>query len=203
MKPAEPAKLLAARTLPVLQTTRVRLRIPSPDDAAATLAFFERNRAHLQPWDPPTPEGFYSLAYWERYGASAQADFLAGTAVRFNLFELHSTALIGRINFTQIARASFQSCVLGYSIDAAQQGKGLMCEALQAAISYVFEQQKLHRIQAAYLPANERSAAVLKRLHFEPIGVSKHYLFINGQWRDHMLCALTNPMFAHDQPRLN
>jgi ribosomal-protein-alanine N-acetyltransferase len=51
-------------------------------------------------------------------------------------------------------------------------------------------------VQAAHLPENTRSAAVLAALGFERIGVSRAYLFINGQWRDHVLNALVNPQFG-------
>jgi ribosomal-protein-alanine N-acetyltransferase len=71
-----------------------------------------------------------------------------------------------------------------------------MHEALQAGIAEMFSPQvNLHRLQAAHLPENLRSAAVLKRLGFEPEGLARRYLFINGQWRDHVLNALLNPRF--------
>lgn len=190
----------AAHLLPTLRTERLVLAAPQVDHATATLAFYERNRAHLRPWDPPHPEGFFTLAYWEKNARSTHADFLAGMAVRFNLFAPDDMQiLLGRINFSQIGRAAFQSCMLGYAMDAQQQGKGLMQEALQRAIGYMFTDQKLHRIAASYLPDNVRSAAVLKRLGFEVEGLGKRYLFIDGQWRDHVLSALINPAFAADQ----
>ena len=45
---------------------------------------------------------------------------------------------------------------------------------------------------ANYMPDNLRSAALLKRLGFEVEGLAKNYLYINGQWRDHVLTSLTN-----------
>jgi [ribosomal protein S5]-alanine N-acetyltransferase len=190
----------AAHLPPTLRTERLILAAPQASHAAATLAFFERNREHLRPWDPPHPEGFFTPAYWEKNARSTHADFLAGMAVRFNLFAPDDMqTLIGRVNFSQISRAAFQSCMLGYAMDAQQQGKGLMHEALQRAIGYMFTEQKLHRVAASYLPENVRSAAVLKRLGFQVEGLGKRYLFINGQWRDHVLSALINPAFAADQ----
>ena len=45
---------------------------------------------------------------------------------------------------------------------------------------------------AAYLPHNQRSANLLKRLGFVVEGYACDYLMINGQWQDHILTSLTN-----------
>lgn len=67
-----------------------------------------------------------------------------------------------------------------------------MFEALTEAIVYVFKELKLHRIMANYIPSNERSAKLLKRLNFLTDGYSHDYLFIAGRWQDHILTSLTN-----------
>jgi ribosomal-protein-alanine N-acetyltransferase len=46
---------------------------------------------------------------------------------------------------------------------------------------------------ANYLPENRRSARVLEKLGFRKEGEAKHYLYIDGKWRDHILTSLTNP----------
>lgn len=188
---------------PGLQTERLTLLLASPGHAKSAVEFVRRNQVHLAAWEPLTPPGFYERDYWEKLGRSAQNDFLAGVGLRLNLFiPANDSILIGRINFSQITREPFQSCMLGYAIDAQYQGKGLMHEGLTAAIDYMFTVQKLHRIQANYLPENQRSAAVLKRLDFKTEGLAQQYLFINGRWRDHILSARLNPLFAVDKSRL-
>jgi ribosomal-protein-alanine N-acetyltransferase len=103
--------------------------------------------------------------------------------------------IVGRVNFTQIVRGPFQSCMLGYAIDAECQGQGLMYEALQAALEHAFVVLRLHRVQANHLPENQRSARLLQRLGFRVEGLAREYLYINGAWRDHVLTALTYPQF--------
>ena len=44
-------------------------------------------------------------------------------------------------------------------------------------------------------PENGRSLAVLARLGFADEGLARHYLYIDGAWRDHRLLAITNPAF--------
>jgi [ribosomal protein S5]-alanine N-acetyltransferase len=184
--------------LPVLTTPRLRLAHVRPGFEAETVAFFARNREHFARWDPPAPPDFYSTAFWERSIARSVDEFLADRAVRLDLFDgtvPDSRRVIGRLGFSQIFRGPFQSCILGYQIDATYEGKGLMFEALSAAIAYMFDVQGLHRIQANHLPENARSAALLARLGFVREGLARDYLYIGNAWRDHVLNALTNPRF--------
>ncbi len=85
--------------------------------------------------------------------------------------------------------------MLGYAIDHAHEGQGLMREALEATIEHVFAVLRLHRIQANYVPDNARSGRLLERLGFVREGLAKDYLFIDGAWRDHVLAARLSPAF--------
>ncbi|MDZ7185229.1 hypothetical protein U4005_19255, partial [Escherichia coli] len=53
--------------------------------------------------------------------------------------------------------------------------------------------QELVRTFPNYMPHNKRSGDLLARLGFEKEGYAKDYLLIDGQWRDHVLTALTTP----------
>ena len=70
-----------------------------------------------------------------------------------------------------------------------------MYEALQLTNRYVFEETRLHRIMAGYLPHNDRSGNLLQRLGFEREGYARKYLKINGVWEDHILTSLINSQF--------
>ena len=85
--------------------------------------------------------------------------------------------------------------MLGYQIDRQFEGQGLMHEALTAAIDYMFTGQKLHRINANYRPENARSGRLLARLGFQIDGYAKKFLFVDGDWRDHILTSRTNDQF--------
>ena len=67
-----------------------------------------------------------------------------------------------------------------------------MYEALTQIIRYMQKHQGMHRIMANYMPHNMRSGNLLTRLGFEREGYAKQYLEINGEWRDHVLTALTD-----------
>jgi len=179
-----------------LTTPRLTLRVMAPAHATGLAAFFRRNEARLRPWDPPRPSGILEAPFWEAEAARAATDHLDGAVVRWLMFGPDAPdRVIGRINYTQIVRGPFQSCMLGYAIDGEFEGRGLMHEALQVALRHVFESLRLHRVQANHLPENLRSARLLQRLGFRVEGRAHAYLFINGAWRDHVLTALTYPGF--------
>lgn len=182
--------------LPTLDTPRLTIEHVGVAHAPQLAEFFRRNDAHLAPWDPPRPAGIRSASFWQAECERAVDEYNDGLVARWVMFSNGDRSqIVGRINYTQIARGPFQSCVLGYAIDAMFERRGLMHEALAATIAHVFDVLRLHRIQASYIPDNVRSGRLLQRLGFRREGVAPQYLFINGAWRDHVITALTNPRF--------
>lgn len=182
--------------LPTLNTPRLAVEHMAPGHATELAEFFRRNEQHLAPWDPPRPAGIMEGEFWQSECERAVEDYEDGAVVRWVLrLREDPHRIIGRVNYTQIARGPFQSCMLGYAIDAAHQGRGLMHEALEATIEHIFTVLRLHRIQANYVPENHRSGRLLERLGFAREGLAKNYLYINGAWRDHVLTARLNPAF--------
>jgi [ribosomal protein S5]-alanine N-acetyltransferase len=179
-----------------LDTPRLTVESINVAHAALLADFFLRNDAHLAPWDPPRPAGIGSASFWEAECERAVIEAIEGRVARWVFFMRGNKAqVIGRINYTQIARGPFQSCILGYAVDEAFERRGLMQEALAATIAHVFDVMQLHRIQASYIPANVRSGRLLQRLGFRREGVAPKYLFIDGEWRDHVITALLNRKF--------
>lgn len=184
--------------LPVLETERLLLRVPTPGDASAMAAFASDNRRHFDAWDPIRDESYFTTAHWRIALARTVESALAGTAIQFALFERTdvSGVVLGQCTFSGIVRGPFQAAYLGYGLDHRAVGKGLMLEALHAAIGFCFDELNLHRIMANYMPANVRSAKLLRRLGFVPEGYARDYLFLAGDWQDHVLTALTNDRWS-------
>ena len=99
---------------------------------------------------------------------------------------LRSTgAIVGAININNIVRGSFLSASLGYYAGQPYSGLGYMQEGLLALVRYAFHELGLHRLEANIQPDNERSRALVARCGFQSEGMSRDFLYINGQWRDH------------------
>jgi ribosomal-protein-alanine N-acetyltransferase len=189
------------RETPLLETERLRLTLPRRDDADALVDYLERNQEHLRPWSPPEAPGARTRAGALRRIEGSHAELRAQTSVRFWIRwrAEPSGPFIGTLNLSNIVLGPFRACYLGYQLDARLVGQGLMHEALGAAIRYAFDELRLHRIMANYVPTNERSGRVLRRLGFVIEGYARDYLFIGGQFRDHVLTSLTNQDLADAQ----
>ena len=129
--------------------------------------------------------------------AAATTAFAAGLALRWWLTETDQPGqVIGSVQLSAISRGAFHSANLGYAVAASRQGQGLMQEALRAVIDEAFSPRvNLHRIQASVRPENSRSVLLLQRLGFAQIGLARRYLFIDGDWRDHLLFDLSHAQF--------
>ena len=157
------------------------------------MAYLQTNRCHLEEHSPRWPDDYLIDSYWEKQLAENISEFENDLSCRLFIFERSETdTVIGTANFTQIFRKAAQFCYLGYGLDERKQGRGYMTEALGAAIAFAFNEMNLHRIMANYVPTNERSASVLKKLGFQVEGHARDYLYLNGVWRDHILTSLTN-----------
>lgn len=178
---------------PFLATPRLQLYTPAAADAGEMLAYHERNRDHFVQWQPRRGAGFYTSEGMTARIRDMQAATERQEALHLIIRMRGAREIIGECGFTNIVRGPFRACHLGFSISREHEGKGLMREALQAAVGHVFGEMRLHRIMANYRPENARSAALLRRLGFEHEGRARSYLEINGEWADHVLTALINP----------
>jgi ribosomal-protein-alanine N-acetyltransferase len=184
-----------------IATTRLMLRVSDPAFAVAAAAFYSRNRDAHARWNPPLPESMFTPEGQRERLTDGVIAAAAGTGIGWWLFAPDEPAVaLGQIHFSQIARRAFHNAMLGYAIDAAHEGQGLMREALEAALADAFGPRvQLHRVQANARPENIRSLALLARLGFEREGLAREYLFIDGAWRDHVMTARINPDWAADQ----
>jgi len=189
-----------------ITTRRLRLVAGDPGLAPAVCEFQRRNRAHFARWDPPTADTFYTIEAQSARVALGITAFQNDTAYRWWLIDAtrcggarlpsSDVEVIGSLHFSQVSRGAFQSAMLGYAIDEAHVGQGLMSEAIAAGLEEMFSPRvNLHRVQAAYRPENQRSARVLERLGFHKEGLAPDYLFIDGAWRPHVIASLRNSAF--------
>lgn len=124
---------------------------------------------------------------------SATAHAPAVPAQRQSLMARLSSAqplLVGGVTMTNVRRGVTQAATLGYWLGAPHVGRGLMRDALGALLPFAFDVLRLHRIEAAVMPSNTPSLALLDRLGFVREGLTRRYLKINGIWQDHIAFSL-------------
>jgi ribosomal-protein-alanine N-acetyltransferase len=186
-------KLMNELTPPQLETPRLILRLPTKEDVPEILRYYTENQQHLTPFEPLRTQEFYTKQYWFCEVSQRLMEFKGDRSCKLFLFNRENPSeIIGSANFANFIRGMSHSCSLGYSLAASQEGKGYMSEALKVAIDYVFNSLNLRRITAAYIPHNQRSGKLLKRLGFRVDGFCQDYVMINGEWEDHILTSLIN-----------
>jgi ribosomal-protein-alanine N-acetyltransferase len=83
------------------------------------------------------------------------------------------------------------SAHIGYWVDEAVAGRGVMPTAVALAVDHSFRHVGLHRIEVCIRPENTPSRRVVEKLGFREEGLRPRYLHIDGAWRDHLVFALT------------
>ncbi len=177
-----------------LQTERLRIRLADADDAYELIEYDRRNADHLRRWEPARdPASLFDAGARARSLANSAAAAEAGRAyLFFARLRDAATGIVAVVRLGEIVRGVLQGCYLGYSVDAAYEGRGIASEAVGAVVQFAFGTLRLHRVMANYQPSNERSAALLRRLGFVPEGYARDYLFLDGAWKDHILTSLVN-----------
>jgi ribosomal-protein-alanine N-acetyltransferase len=181
---------------PLLTGEGVKLRGPLMGDFAEWAALREKSRDFLVPWEPTWPLDDLTRASFRRRIRRYQREVRDDQAYPFFIYREEDGALVGGCTLSNVHRGVQQFCSLGYWAGEPFAGKGYVTRAVRALIPYVFEELKLHRLQAVCLAENERSKAVLRRCGFREEGYARGYLRINGVWRDHLVFAI-----LRDDPR--
>ena len=171
----------------------VRLRPPKWVDHQEWMELRQASRAFLQPWEPTWGEDDLTRPAFRRRLASYQRDIEAGVAFPFFVFREEDGALVGGVTLSNVRRGVAQMGSLGYWVGQPFARRGDTLAGVRAVIGFAFEQLGLHRVEAACLPQNAPSAALLLKAGFEEEGYAKAYLRIDGDWRDHRLFGLLSP----------
>ena len=100
-------------------------------------------------------------------------------------------SLAGQVTVSNVVRGAFQSASVGYWVDQAAAGRGVMPTALALVVDHCLTDVGLHRIEANIRPENGPSLRVVRKLGFREEGLHPRFLFIDGGWRDHLSFALT------------
>jgi ribosomal-protein-alanine N-acetyltransferase len=172
---------------------RITLRPLVVDDFPAWQEVRRRNAERLLVWEPRrtpgAPDPVESRdAFAIRCGAR-QRERQLGTGYGYGIFV--DGHFGGEINLSIVQRGPFQSSYVGYWIDEACAGQGLMPEAVVCMCRSAFEDIGLHRVQISIIPRNTASRRVVEKLGIRDEGTAERYLEIAGVWEDHIRYAIT------------
>ncbi|WP_298989749.1 GNAT family N-acetyltransferase [uncultured Pseudokineococcus sp.] len=163
----------------------VALRLVAEGDVPRLTELVVADAAFLAPWEPERGPDHATEEGQRRLVEMALAQHAAGT--HWPAVVLLDGAVVGRLTVSDVVRGPFLSGHLGYWVSEHVGGRGVGTAAVAQAVALALGPMGLHRLQAATLPSNERSRAVLRRNGFEEIGYAPRYLRIAGRWQDHVL----------------
>lgn len=187
-----------------LRTERLIVRDLPPWAAGRVARFHRENWDFHRPWEPHRHPRYFEASSQRRIlAAERRSDTMlhlwlllrteepfvepGGAATpRRGAVRWRRLPLIGSVTLSAIVRGSFQSCFLGYKMDARYTRRGYMREAVTAVLDYAFSAAELHRVEANVMPANVGSRGLLDALGFREEGLARDYLRIQGHWEDHL-----------------
>ena len=169
-----------------MSMTTVFIKVPSYEDKEDFLNAVSKSESMHGPWvQAPNSEHKFK-AYIDRITQRNHESYLVLDG---------NNNLVGVYNINEIVRGCFQSAYLGFYAFEGYAGCGLMSAALKLILNTIFNELKLHRIEANIQPDNTKSINLIQSNGFIKEGFSKNYLKINSQWCDHERWALTAEIY--------
>lgn len=155
------------------------LRLLEEADADELYGLVEANRPYLAAWMPWAAEQTLERTL----------NFIRTTRARHaenNGFEMalvldgRIVGAIGLANVDWVAGAAN----IGYWLDEAHRGRGLMTRAVEALTEHAFDELGLHRVEIRAAAENRRSRAIPERLGFEQEGVLRQAERVGDSYHD-------------------
>ena len=170
----------------------VSVRAPRMRDGRAWCEIRLRNEMWLNRWEPSSPHGWAernALSSWPPLVSALRKAGRTGTMLPFVI--TYGGRLVGQVNVSNVVHGVLRSCTVGYWVDEAVAGRGIVPTALALTIDHCFTAVGLHRVEVDIRPENTASLRVVEKLGLRREGYYERYLDIDGGWRDHIGFAVT------------
>jgi ribosomal-protein-alanine N-acetyltransferase len=168
------------------ETPRLILQLLTPAYAEQVLDFYINNTDIFEPYEPTRPENFYTKSYQKSLLSFEYSAMTKRQSIRFWVFKKEDPdKIIGTVSFSNIQPFIYSSCNIGYKFDKQYHHQGFALEAITRLIEIIFQDFKLHRIQAYIMPSNIASKNLIVRAGFTLEGVALKNICIRDVWEDH------------------
>ena len=167
----------------------LELRLLNPNDARVIFQAVERNREALRQW-LPWVDGTGSEADIERFAQLCRGQWDAGLGPQCTIWRNREFA--GCLGVHAIDWPH-RNCSIGYWLDAAYQGSGIVTKCCASILDYLLIELGLHRVEIRCGTGNSRSCAIPERLGFTREGVLRQAQCVGGRWIDLVVWSMLAP----------
>ena len=174
---------------PSLKDARTLIRVPDMADFEQWAGLRAQSRDFLTPWEPIWPANDLTRTAFRSRIRQYWRDIDEDVAYPYFIYTADGERLVGALTLSNVRRGVAQTATLGYWIGAPYARQGYMTSAVRLICDFAFRHLGLHRVEAACLPHNQASVALLRKCGFAQEGLARGYLKIAGEWRDHLLFA--------------
>jgi ribosomal-protein-alanine N-acetyltransferase len=174
------------RIFPTLETERLILREMTPKDTEFYFHHFNIDKI-IDGCCFPGPSNLeVAKKELELYCINP---FKENRGVRWGIIRKGDVKLIGTCGIYDWDKLSHRA-EIGYDLNPAYWGQGIMTEALRAILRYGFEKMQLNRVQAIIDSKNAKSTRLVRRLEFKREGVLRQRSYFKGEFRDDVIFSL-------------
>jgi len=174
-----------------IRTPRLTLRQPLLDDAARVARFLDNfavsgNLARV-PYPYRLSDAKAWLRTWRPDRPASETAFM---------IDLEGEGVIGNVGFHR----DIEGTVLGYWLAQPFWNRGLMSEAVRAALDWYFENTAAMSVGSGVFHFNKASLAIQKKMGFAEIGTSMRLCLARGEEVRHIDTELTRAAWLAHRP---
>ena len=171
-----------------IETERLVIRCPHPEDAEMAQEAILKNLDHLRPWLPWTDQEPQSLNQRIDLLRGFRSKFDAGEDFVYGIFNPRENQMLGSTGLhTRQGPGIFE---IGYWIHADYLQRGLATESTSALIKAAFEITDCRRVEICCDPGKLVSAGIPRKLGFQEEGILRHRDLFRGKPRDTQVWGL-------------
>ncbi|MGI9125586.1 MAG: GNAT family N-acetyltransferase [Mycobacterium sp.] len=170
----------------------VRLRPVRMRDGAHWSRIRLAERDNLEPWEPSADADWivrHALSAWPAMISGLRSEARKGRMLPY-VIEVDGR-FRGQLTIGNVTHGSLKSAWIGYWVSTEVAGGGVATAAVALGLDHCFGPVGLHRVEATVRPENAASRRVLGKVGFREEGLLRRYLHVDGEWRDHLLVAVT------------
>lgn len=178
--------------LPTIHTQRLTLKRILPENAEDMYEYSSQQKVtEFLLWSPHV-----NIRETKGYIEYLQREYRKGNYADWGITYNENSKFIGTIGFANLdIRNNWGE--LGYVLNPAYHGKGIMTEALTAVMKLAFCELSLHRVQLRIMEGNTASEKLAKKMGFVYEGLQRDAIFVKGSYRRvHIYSMLAEEYFA-------